>query len=300
MTKAFQSIGGADPGTYVVLAVGALVLLLSALAFAYLLVLRRGWGSGLVRHPLLAQMDTVLSARVPSLWKFLRARFTIGQWHGLALTIGSVALFLGAFAFAAIAESWADEEGLYQLDERVGAWLAASMGERTTSFMRVMTRFGDSEVVTALSIAIGLYLLYRRYHWHLLTLVLAPGLGSAVVVGLKELFQRTRPESEAAALLGHSFPSGHSFAAMSFYGLMIYLIWRRVRNDWIRIVTTILFAVIIFLVGLSRIMLRVHWLSDVLGGFTLGLAWLVCSIVLTYAIQSLGRRPPEELKAEGE
>ena len=299
----FQTDIGISPGTLVVLGVAALILLLAALAFVYMLLLRRGWGSGLIRHPILHRMDEMLSSYLPGFWRFVRARFTIGQWHGLALTIGSLALFLGAFAFAGIAESWVDQEGLYQLDHRVGTWLAESMNEPTTGFMRTVTRFGDREVVWALGVTIGLYLLYRRFYWHVLTLMLAPGVGSAAVVGFKALFGRTRPESEAATMLGHSFPSGHAFAAMTFYGFMIYLVWRHVRNDWIRIITTIFFVVIIFLVGLSRIMLRVHWLSDVIGGFTLGLAWLVCSIVLTYAIQSMtpkNRKTPVELKGREE
>lgn len=295
-----QQAASTKAGTYIVLSVGALVLVLSVLAFIYMLLLRRGWGSGLVRHPLLSRMDEVLSSRLPRVWRFIRGRFTVGQWHGLALTIGAVVFFAGAVVFATIAESWADEETLYRLDRQVSDWLAVAMGAAATDFMRTVTRFGDSEVVTALAVTIGLYLVYRKYYWHVLTLVLAPGLGSAAVVGFKLLFSRARPTAEAVASLGHSFPSGHAFAAMSFYGLVIYLVWRHVRNDWIRIATTILFIVIIFLVGLSRIMLRVHWLSDVLGGFTLGLAWLVCSIVLTYAIRSIvstDRRPPRELRA---
>ena len=274
-------------GTHIWLAIGAMILVFSIVAFTFMLVIRRGWVSRLVRHPLLSSMDRWLSTHLPSYWRFIRARFTIGQWHGLALTFGLLTLALGTYVFALITESWTDEEALYLIDQKASTWLMERMTENTTAIMRTFTRFGDSEVVAALSVTTGLYLLYRRYVWHLLTLVLAPGLGSAAVVAFKALFGRTRPASEAAMMLGHSFPSGHAFAAMSFYGLIIYLIWRHVRNDWIRIITTILLVAIIVLVGLSRIMLRVHWVSDVVGGFTLALAWLVCSIVLTYTLRSL-------------
>ncbi|HEX7071906.1 MAG TPA: phosphatase PAP2 family protein [Rhodothermales bacterium] len=275
------------PGTYVWLGVGLLVFVLSMLAFAYLATIRSKRVAAWIRHPVLGRMDAMLSAHAPRFWRFVRARFTIGEWHGLALTIGILAFALGAYVFALIVESWTDQAALYLLDQRVSSWLHAHMGPGMTALMVTVTRFGDSEVVTALSATVGLALLYRRYAWHVLTLMLAPGLGSAAVVGFKTLFARTRPTVEAAAELGHSFPSGHAFAAITFYGLMVYLVWRHVRSDWIRIPLTILFVVIVVLVALSRIMLRVHWVSDVIGGLTLGLAWLICSIVLTHALKSV-------------
>lgn len=281
-----QSDWPSDPGTNLFLAVAAIVLLLSSIAFVYLLLRRRtDWTRQLASHPALTAIDRQLAEHVPGVWRFIRARFTVQQWHGLELTITATVVVLGFMAFALVAENWTDERTLYQIDQRASTWLSEAMEPSTERFMRRVTRLGDGEVIIAACIGAGILLLFRGLAWHVLTLALAPGIGSAVVVALKAIFGRDRPGSEAAATLGHAFPSGHAFAAMTFYGLLIYFTWRHYQNDLLRVAMTIFLSVIIFMVGLSRVMLRVHWVSDVIGGFTLGMAWLVMSISITLALQ---------------
>ena len=92
---------------------------------------------------------------------------------------------------------------------------------------------------------------------------------------LKFIIQRPRPEGiNLVAEQGFSFPSGHSMVAMAFFGLMIWLIWKYKRERTVRIVSCICFALIIILIGVSRIYLGVHYASDVIAGFCVSLAWL--------------------------
>lgn len=279
--------------TDVWLAAGGLVLLLVVLAAGYLLV-RRRWERlrHVLRHPLLEKVDRQFAGRLPRLWRVVRERLTVHQWHGLALTVALVVAFAGFYLFALVAESWTDEEALYAFDRRVNRWLVAMLTERVTAFMQYATHLGDGAVLAALGAAVGVWLLVRRHYRYIVALVLAPGVGSALVVGLKELFGRARPASALAADLGHSFPSGHAFSAVSFYGFLIYLTWRLATRDLVRVGLTVPLVLLILLVGLSRIVLRVHWVSDVAGGFAFGLAWLVCSIVLARALQALGGGHP--------
>lgn len=110
-----------------------------------------------------------------------------------------------------------------------------------------------------------------------------PGLFAAVnlvgVVLVNQVFkfvvQRPRPEGfRLIAEGGYSFPSGHSMVAMGFYGLLAWMAWHYERDRVIRYVSVCGFALIVALVGMSRVYLGVHYASDVIAGFCLSLAWL--------------------------
>lgn len=104
-----------------------------------------------------------------------------------------------------------------------------------------------------------------------LNLVLVVALNQA----LKFLIQRPRPEGFALATeSGFSFPSGHSMAAMAFFGLLVWMVWHYQRDKTLRWGCAGAFSLIIVLIGLSRIYLGVHYASDVLAGFCVSLAWL--------------------------
>jgi undecaprenyl-diphosphatase len=273
--------------TLVWLAATALLLVLAILAFGYLLA-RRRWDelSRLLRHPALAAVDRRLSERVPWLWRHIRRRFTVRQWHGLALTVAGVVSFAALYLFALVTEGWTEEEELYALDQLVYGWLVESMNQPVTAFMQRITHLGDGLTVAVLGLVLAVFLLVRRDRRELTALALSVGVGSAMMWGLKWLFERARPGEQLADALGHSFPSGHAFLAMTLYGFVIYLTWRLVRRDAVRIAVTVALTLVVFLVALSRVILRVHWVSDVAGGLTVGLAWLVCSLVLSRALEA--------------
>ena len=97
-----------------------------------------------------------------------------------------------------------------------------------------------------------------------------------LIVVAKEIFKRLRPFEAILPELSYSFPSGHSTMAVVFFGLLIYLF---VSKKY-RIHTIIISIALIFIIGLSRIYLRVHWLTDVLGGFLLGGIILIIGILI--------------------
>ena len=94
--------------------------------------------------------------------------------------------------------------------------------------------------------------------------------------GIKNIVRRTRPEGfRIIEESGYSFPSGHSMVSMAFYGLLIYLIYKKVDNKYLKNCLIILLSIIILLIGLSRIYLGVHYTSDVIAGFLLGISYLI-------------------------
>jgi undecaprenyl-diphosphatase len=82
------------------------------------------------------------------------------------------------------------------------------------------------------------------------------------------------------AAKGLSFPSGHAIMAVTFYGLLIYILQHNIPVDWMRWIVTALMIALILMIGFSRIYLRVHYASDVLGGFIIGLFWLLISLAV--------------------
>ena len=96
---------------------------------------------------------------------------------------------------------------------------------------------------------------------------------------LKRILQRPRPtEYRIIEETGYSFPSGHSMISMAFYGYLIYLIYKYVKNKYIKWISIILLSILICAIGISRIYLGVHYTSDVLGGFLISISYLIIYI----------------------
>jgi len=140
--------------------------------------------------------------------------------------------------------------------------------------MRVVTFVGDGWTLLVLTVVTSLLLRRAgdRLAWRLPTIML----GSAVAEWLlKWLVARRRPRGGPFA-----FPSGHVFTSIVFFGAVIYLLWTRdVARPW-RVLGTIACALAIVGIALSRVYLRFHWLTDVLGGVTGGAAYLLIALAI--------------------
>lgn len=97
----------------------------------------------------------------------------------------------------------------------------------------------------------------------------------------KGIIQRDRPLEDFLIIeSGYSFPSGHSMVSMAYYGLIIYFIYKKIKDKRVRNVLMILIGLLILAIGFSRIYLGVHFASDVIGGFLISIIYLVCAIKL--------------------
>lgn len=114
----------------------------------------------------------------------------------------------------------------------------------------------------------------------------------------KGFYQRPRPmDPYLTAATGFSFPSGHTLNSLVFFGLIIILLWRFFSKSSLRFWGTFLLGILIIAIGLSRNYLRVHYASDVFGGLSLGLSWLLL-VNLIFQIIFQRRQNERDIKIE--
>ena len=100
----------------------------------------------------------------------------------------------------------------------------------------------------------------------------------------KNIFRRLRPENMLANETSFSFPSGHSVNSVVLFGVVIYLSWKYLKSKVAKITITIISVLMILIIGFSRVYLNVHWLSDVLSGYFLGIIILCISFLVLFLI----------------
>lgn len=145
-----------------------------------------------------------------------------------------------------------------------------------TGFYKFITFFASEIMVVFISLAFLLVFKNKRYGLFVFLNVV-----NIVVLNiiLKLIFMRDRPyDLMIINETGYSFPSGHAMAALGFYGFIIYLIWHFNLGKSAKIIFTILLAILIVLIGVSRIYLGVHYASDVLAGYMISTIYLILYI----------------------
>lgn len=230
-------------------------------------------------------IDKKLSYQMPKTWEFVKGRFKAVEWYGLNLTVALILFIFALFSFGEIIEDLIDKETLFYLDFKIQKLVEGIISPGITRFMVDITNLGGVYLAIITVCATALYLLYRRYWWESFTLFLVAGVGEMFLAFLKLLFHRQRPEQQIVAAHGYSFPSGHAFAATIAYGFLIYITWKLTKSEVLRFVIFSVSILLIVLIGISRVYLNVHWLTDVLGGYAAGFAWLIFSIITINTIK---------------
>lgn len=198
-------------------------------------------------------------------------------------------LAAGTLGFALLAVTY-DHEPLVALDDEVSEWIAAHAPGLVSDLARPFSWLGGWIGITALTIA-AIVALARERNWLDLGFVLAAAVGSQLVVALlKALIGRPRPSAGSGVPLPESaaFPSGHATSGIAALGAFTILAAERVENDRARIGIWSAAVVGGLAVGLSRIALNVHYVTDVLAGWCLGLAWLAACLLVRERLRGSG------------
>ncbi len=219
-------------------------------------------------------------ARHTRLRRLLAERLDPGVATGLALTLALCAILLGGIVLAVLAYLVRANDRLLDLDESVAEWGFAHASDLSDDALHVVTTLGETWL--AIVGAVVLVVLERRrgpWHWVAAYLAVVIAGQNALTRAIKELADRVRPDlNPIAETLGPSFPSGHSATAAAFWAAAA-LVLGRGRPRLTRALLAGGAVGIAVAVAGSRVLLDVHWLSDVIAGLALGWAWFAaCSI----------------------
>ena len=168
-------------------------------------------------------------------------------------------------------------ETIVHVDGRLAAALHAQATPAATTGFEVVTLLGSTAVLFAVTAVAAGYLarLGRRRDASFLILVFAGA--EALTWSLKAIFERPRPtfDDPIATASSFSFPSGHALVSLAVYGVLAYVLLESLRSRRTRAACLAAAAVVVTAIGFSRLYLGVHYLSDVLAGYAVALAWLL-------------------------
>jgi len=191
--------------------------------------------------------------------------------------IGSLVL-AAVLLFVYIAdEAVIEQEKMF--DDAVIGFFDSVTGPRLVRVMEVFTFLGSvGFLVPFYLVLVGYYFVRKNYLFGLYVVIITAS-STALIEGLKWVFHRARPQHPVIrGVTGYSFPSGHSLSAFVFSSILIYIIWDsgfKLGLKWVLTVLLVLYAVTI---GMSRIVLKVHYPTDVLASFCVGIVWVVLAL----------------------
>jgi len=190
-------------------------------------------------------------------------------------------------AYAVVAADVVNDGRLSEVDLDVATWVAGSMPSWAEWLARPFTWLGGVVGVAAVVVALTVWLLLRRA-WREATLLLAVTIGVQLLVWTgKHGYERARPDVGSAIPLpsSYSFPSGHAATGMAVFGLLGILGATVLATRRDRLLATVAGFALGVLIGVSRVVLNVHYVTDVLAGWSLGLAWLCICVLVTLRLR---------------
>lgn len=229
--------------------------------------------------------------RIAPHWSRLDRHRFVARYLGWHAAAAFVAVALAASAFAELADELGAGDAMVEFDSALASSLGRHLGPRILQAMSVVTHLGDTAFLTGLVVVAVVVLLLRRRRTLAISFALAAAGGGLLIRLLKAVFERTRPERlhHWSPVDGYSFPSGHAAGSMLVYGLGAYLLIRHLPRRW-HLPTVAAALLLILVVGSSRVMLQVHYASDVLAGWMLAASWGALCVAGYEGVRLSGRR----------
>ena len=229
-------------------------------------------------------------------WRLLRRDPLEGLPHWPTrpkrLVLGVILILLGALVFSGLAIQIGAGGALGQADQALADALGVSFAGPALKVFAAFTHLGDTATLTVMCIGLAAALVVAGRNGLALGWVTAVAGNGLLNQALKDHFGRVRPLQVDAlfSAQGLSFPSGHSSGAVVAYGMLAYLALRLLHPRW-HLAVLLSALVLILTIGTSRVLLRVHFASDVLAGFASGTAWLALCVTCMELLRGWRRSP---------
>lgn len=248
-----------------------------------------------IRHD--PEIERLLAAH-PRVWRFLVQRLSPTEPLGLRLTVGVAVSLVFLFLFFATVEDLIARDPLVEVDLRIVSLVQIFRAPPFDNLMLFVTYLGNWQIVAAGASGLALFLVWSRQSLKAIALVVSIGVGESLVLVIKTLTDRPRPDlvNALAPAQGPSFPSGHAFVAFAFYGFVVWLAFDLAQRWSVKTLIGIVGILFIAALGFSRVYLGVHWPSDVLASYALGGAWLtavITALTIANKLVAVDGSPPK-------
>ncbi len=202
----------------------------------------------------------------------LRAPGWLARWP----IIGFAMVLIGSIAFGAIAFNVTTHGPLLQWDVPLYKQLHSEAVKEPPRIIELLTFgfFVGKELLQVIVVILSVYFLYKRFWPELAMLLIGSGGGAIIWYYLIRIFNRPRPTGQIGISVSDpSFPSGHTISAVLCYGFLAYLLVPKMPSLFWKWVVVLVALLTMAYIGYSRIFEGGHYLSDVLAGYAIGLAW---------------------------
>ncbi len=217
-------------------------------------------------------MRQEIKIQLTTLQRFLDKDFFIALLSYLTLTL----------LFAFLSKLLANFKILVKLDLTIQNEVVMLRSDSIVDILKYFTDFGDTKAMIAWTILAAAILFWKKHYIYSMGIALTIGVTELIAFIIKNSIGRHRPP-EFMALVSESspsFPSGHTIAAVSFYGFLMYFFYKKIQNKILRNFLMMICSLIILLAGFTRIYLGAHWPSDTFASYAISGTWLSIIIVL--------------------
>jgi membrane-associated phospholipid phosphatase len=229
--------------------------------------------------------------------EFLGRRLDPTKRYGLRVTLFAIAVILVLGPFGILATEVTQHGSLTRVDLSAARSLHEFVVDSRSLVivLEVISFFGSPPWFYVLLSAIAIYLWIKRRRRVAVFIAVTALMGGVVDTAVKYWVGRPRPvlENPVAAAPANSFPSGHTMMATIGYGVLVLVFLPLVPRKW-RVGLVIGYFLLVAIIGFARLMLGVHFITDVVGGFFLGLAWLAASTAAFSIWRTEEGKPPVE------
>ena len=224
---------------------------------------------------------THLKNSQPKLYQFLWRRLHAQHFHGLPLTILSLLMIYIAAVFVGLVEDVVTSDSIVALDHLVSQQMSLLSEAGVIDVFIAITSLASTPITILVMLLTAMVCWVVRQRYIIIGLLIAV-IGSTIFTFVtKMILQRARPIDILLLESTYSFPSGHATVTVALYGFLAYIAIRFSERFAVQVRIVMMTILVTVLIGLSRIVLNEHYLSDVLGGYLVGTLWLTVAISVT-------------------